>query len=110
VEPYNIFSDCFAAMAFGQLYKTTGNDEFAGIAQNTFENILKRSENPKGKYSKLVSGTRPLKGFSLPMILCNLSLKIDRLGKPRSRYGHAGHSGSFVRNSSIDYVESKICR
>lgn len=79
VQPYNIFSDCFATMAFGQLYKATGNEEFGQIAQNTFENILKRSDNPKGKYNKLVPGTRPLKGFSLPMILCNLSLEIEHL-------------------------------
>lgn len=79
VQPYNIFSDCFTTMAFGQLYKATGNEEFGQIAQNTFENILKRSDNPKGKFNKLVSGTRPFKGFSLPMILCNLSLEIEHL-------------------------------
>ena len=79
IEPYNIFSDCFATMAFGQLYQATGNEEYAGIAKKTFENILKRSENPKGKFSKAVPGTRPLKGFSLPMILCNLSLEIEHL-------------------------------
>jgi N-acylglucosamine 2-epimerase len=79
VQPYNIFSDCFATMAFGQLYKATGQEEHAEIAKNTFENILKRSENPKGKYNKLIPGTRPLKGFSLPMILCNLSLEIEHL-------------------------------
>lgn len=79
VQPYNIFSDCFATMAFGQLYKATGNEEYGQIAKNTFENILKRSDNPKGKYNKLVPGTRPLKGFSLPMILCNLSLEIEHL-------------------------------
>lgn len=79
VQPYNIFSDCFATMAFGQLYKATGNDEYGQIAKRTFENILKRSDNPKGKYNKLVPGTRPLKGFSLPMILCNLSLEIEHL-------------------------------
>ena len=79
IEPYNIFSDCFATMAFGQLYQATGNEEHADIAKKTFENILKRSENPKGKFSKAVPGTRPLKGFSLPMILCNLSLEIEHL-------------------------------
>lgn len=79
IEPYNIFSDCFATMAFGQLYQATGNEEYAGIAKKTFENILKRSENPKGKFSKAVPETRPLKGFSLPMILCNLSLEIEHL-------------------------------
>jgi N-acylglucosamine 2-epimerase len=79
VEPYNIFSDCFATMAFGQLYKATGNEEYGQIAKSTFNNILRRSENPKGKYNKLVPDTRPLKGFSLPMILCNLSLEIEHL-------------------------------
>ncbi|MDP3434615.1 MAG: AGE family epimerase/isomerase [Bacteroidota bacterium] len=79
IEPYNIFSDCFATMAFGQLYQATGNEEYADIAKKTFENILKRSENPKGRFSKAVAGTRPLKGFSLPMILCNLSLEIEHL-------------------------------
>jgi len=79
VEAYNIFSDCFATMAFGQLSIATGNEEYAGIAKLTFENILSRSSNPKGKYSKTVAGTRPLKGFSLPMILCNLSLEIEHL-------------------------------
>ncbi len=79
IEAYNIFSDCFATMAFGQLSIATGKEEYALIAKTTFENVLKRSENPKGKYSKAVSGTRSLKGFSLPMILCNLSLEIEHL-------------------------------
>jgi len=79
VEPYNIFSDCFATMAFGQLSIATGNDEYASIAKTTFENILRRSDKPKGRFSKAVPGTRPLKGFSLPMILCNLSLEIEHL-------------------------------
>ena len=79
VEPYNIFSDCFATMAFGQLFRATGNEQYGEIALKTFENILNRSGNPKGRFSKAVPGTRPLKGFSLPMILCNLSLEIEHL-------------------------------
>lgn len=79
VQPYNIFSDCFATMAFGQLYKATGDELYAKIARDTFNNILKKSANPKGVYNKAYPGTRPLKGFSLPMILCNLSLEIEHL-------------------------------
>jgi len=79
VEAYNIFSDCFATMAFGQLSIATGKEEHARIAKDTFEQVLHRSANPKGKYSKSVPGTRPLKGFSLPMILCNLSLEMEHL-------------------------------
>jgi N-acylglucosamine 2-epimerase len=79
VQPYNIFSDCFAAMAFSELYKATANEEFKQIALNTFSNILKRQNNPKGIYNKLVPETRPLKNFSLPMILANLSLILEDL-------------------------------
>lgn len=79
VHPYNIFSDCFATQAFGQLYKATGNDEYATIATDTFNAILARQYNPKSHWSKAYPGTRPLKNFALPMILCNLSLEIQHL-------------------------------
>ncbi len=82
IEPYNIFSDCFATQAFGQLYKATGEQEHADIAIKTFHNILKRLENPKGRWTKQVAGTRPLKNFALPMILCNLALEIEHLLDP----------------------------
>ena len=82
IQPYNIFSDCFAAMAFGQLYLATGNENDAHIAQNTFNRILERQHNPKGHYNKHYPGTRPLRNFSLPMILCNLSLELAPLLDP----------------------------
>lgn len=83
VQPYNIFSDCFAAMAFGQLYKATKDEMHLKIARDTFHNVLKRQDNPKGKYSKAYPGTRDLQGFSLPMILCNLVLEIEHILDPK---------------------------
>lgn len=82
VQPYNIFSDCFASMAFGQLYLATQQEEYADISKKTFHNILQRSNNPKGKYTKAVEGTRSLQNFALPMILCNLVLEIEPLLEP----------------------------
>lgn len=79
IQPYNIFSDCFATMAFGQLYQATQKEEYAQIAISTFQNILKRQSNPKGIYNKSYPNTRPLKNFALPMILCNLCLEIEPL-------------------------------
>lgn len=79
IEPYNIFSYTFATMAFGQLSLATGNSEYADIAKNTFDIILSKVENPKGKWNKLYPGTRELKNFALPMILCNLALEIEHL-------------------------------
>ncbi len=82
VQPYNIFSDCFAAMAFGQLALATGDEVAADLALRTYHNILRRRDNPKGSYNKLVPGARPLKGFALPMILCNLTLELEALLPP----------------------------
>ena len=79
VEPYNIFSYTFATMAFGQLSLATGNEEYASIARRTFDIILSKVDNPKGKWNKLHPGTRELKNFALPMILCNLALEIEHL-------------------------------
>lgn len=79
VQPYNIFSDCFAAMAFGKLYEIEPKEEYAEIAKNTFKNILRRQHDPKGKYSKIYPNTRSLQNFALPMILCNLSLELEPL-------------------------------
>lgn len=79
IQPYNIFSDCFAAMAFSELFLATGKEEHKQLALSTFNNILKRQDNPKGIYTKSFPGTRPLKNFSLPMILCNLSLIMENL-------------------------------
>lgn len=77
VQPYNIFSDCFACMAFAALNKATGEERYKKIALDTFENIIARKDNWKGKYNKAFPGTRPLKNFSLPMILCNLALELE---------------------------------
>jgi N-acylglucosamine 2-epimerase len=82
VQPYNIFSDCFAAMAFGQLFQATGDKTYGKIAVDTFLNILKKQDNPKGIYNKTFPGTRPLRGFSLPMILSNLVLELEPLLDP----------------------------
>lgn len=79
VQAYNIFSDCFATMAFGQLHKATGIAEYSEIAVQTFRKILERKPNPKGKYNKLFPGTRDGRSFDLPMILSNLVLEIEDL-------------------------------
>ena len=79
VEPYNIFSYTFAVIAFGQLSIATGNQEYAEIAKKTFDIVLSKVDNPKGRWSKAAPGARSLKSFALPMILCNVALEIESL-------------------------------
>ncbi len=77
VQPYNIFSNTFACMAFAQVAKATGDGEYAEIARRTFRRILERRNNPKGVWNKAYPGTRPMKDFALPMIVCNMALEIE---------------------------------
>lgn len=77
VQPYNIFSNTFACMAFAQLAKATGSAEYAEIAVKTLRRILERRSNPKGRWLKAYPGTRPMKDFALPMIICNMALEVE---------------------------------
>ena len=83
IEPYNIFSYTFATMAFAQLAKASGDKEYAQIAKRTFDRILEKRDNPKDKWCKAHAGTRPIKDFALPMILCNLALEIEEFIDPQ---------------------------
>ncbi|MEM6403437.1 MAG: AGE family epimerase/isomerase [Cyanobacteria bacterium P01_D01_bin.116] len=76
IQPYNIFSDCFAAMAFSQYALASGEESAKGVALQAYSNVLRRQENPKGKYNKSYPGTRPMKSLAVPMILANLSLEM----------------------------------
>ncbi|NEP16933.1 MAG: AGE family epimerase/isomerase [Leptolyngbya sp. SIO4C1] len=78
-QPYNIFSDCFAAMAFSQYALASGEESAKEIALQAYQNVLRRQENPKGQYNKVYPGTRPMKTLAVPMILANLSLEMDWL-------------------------------
>ena len=84
VQPYNIFSNTFACMAFAQLAKATGNGEYALIARRIFGRILERRSNPKGQWCKAYPGTRPMKDFALPMIICNMALEIEDILEDKS--------------------------
>jgi N-acylglucosamine 2-epimerase len=77
VQPYNFFTDCFAAMAFGQYALATGSSEAREIALTSFRNILRRQQQPKGAYSKVVPWTRPMHSFAIPMILLNVSRELE---------------------------------
>jgi N-acylglucosamine 2-epimerase len=102
VQPYNIFSDCFAAMAFAQFSAASGDGAAANLAKQTFDNILKRKNNPKGIYNKLVPGTRPMKGFALPMILCNLTIELESLLPVDLVKAHINYAMHEVMNIFLD--------
>ena len=82
VQPCNIFSDCFAAIAFGRFARATGDEAAKEVAARTYRNILARKANPKGAYAKTFPGTRPMVSLALPMILANVTQELEWLLEP----------------------------
>jgi N-acylglucosamine 2-epimerase len=76
IQPYNIFSDCFAAMAFSQFGLASQENWAKEVALEAYHNVLRRKDHPKGKYTKAVPGTRSMKSLAVPMILANLTLEM----------------------------------
>ena len=79
IQPYSIFSDCFACMGLAQYSLASGDKKAEAMALETFYNILKKQKNPSGQYTKAYPGTRPLRSFATPMILSNLVMELGSL-------------------------------
>ncbi|BFM40809.1 N-acylglucosamine 2-epimerase [Synechocystis sp. LKSZ1] len=102
VQPYNIFSDCFAAMAFSQYALASQEEQAQAIALQAYQNVLRRQANPKGPYNKAYPGTRPLKSLAVPMILANLTLEMAWL-LPSSTLEEVLHS--TVQEVMTDFLD-----
>ena len=61
------FSESFAAIAYGELAKATGDAQYAEKAMVTFRRFLDHSLDPGGAESKYTD-TRPMTGLGVPMI------------------------------------------
>jgi len=73
VAPYNIFSDCFAAMGAAALYKATGEQRYSDEANSAMHSYIRRMDNPKGKWEKTLSGRPPRLSHGHFMMLANLA-------------------------------------
>lgn len=61
------FSESFAAIAFGELAKATGKQEYADKAEAAFNQFIAHNLNPKGVQPKYTE-TRLMRGIGFPMI------------------------------------------
>ena len=72
IAPYNIFSDCFAAMGAAALYAVTGEDIHRQEAESAIQNYIRRMDTPKGRWEKRLSGAAKRLSLGHFMILANL--------------------------------------
>ncbi|PAY16149.1 N-acylglucosamine 2-epimerase [Rhodopirellula sp. SM50] len=61
------FTESFAAIAFGELAKATGDQRYAERAKQTFQRFIEHNLDTQGVHSKFTD-TRPSRGIGFPMI------------------------------------------
>lgn len=61
------YSESFAAIAYGELYKATGDVVYAEKARSAFKNFLNHNLSPDPSQAKF-TGYRPMKSLGFPMI------------------------------------------
>ncbi len=92
-KPYSIFSDCFAAMAFSEFSRATGETEARRLAEETYYGVLRRlpslpspaKDTPDGRGRTEEAGRGTVDAgrrtqdvrLDLPMILCNVTIELD---------------------------------
>lgn len=81
VAPYNIYSDNFAALGSAALFAATGDERYRDEAHSAMKSYLRRVDNPKGKWNKLLAGTPKRLNLSTFMTLANLGSAMKELLK-----------------------------
>lgn len=75
-----VFSETFAAIAFAEYAKATGDAEAAQMAARTFDTAYRYHTTPGLLEPKEIQATRPSKGHAMPMILlatANILREVD---------------------------------
>ncbi len=75
-----VFSETFAAIAFAEYAKATGDSEAARMAAQTFDTAYRYHTTPGLLEPKEIQSTRPSKGHAMPMILlatANILREVD---------------------------------
>lgn len=77
-HPFNIYSECFAALAFSEYAKITNDEADRYAARRAYQHFLDRQVDPKGRFEKS-TGNRPVQSFGLPMMTAYLSRELGDL-------------------------------
>ena len=80
IAPYNVFSDCFAAMGAAEMYRATGEKRYYEAAREAMDSYLARvaSGNPAGRWNKSLPARQQYLSLGHYMMIANLALVMKR--------------------------------
>ncbi len=68
VHPYNIFSECFICVGLAEYYRASQEEWAKEKAISVYRRIQERKKNPKGIWTKQISGKRAYSPLNMTMI------------------------------------------
>lgn len=74
IAPYNLYSECFAAMGSAALFKCVRSELYFDSAMQAMNNYIRRIDSPKGRWEKNLSGRQKYQTLGHYMMLANLGL------------------------------------
>ncbi len=77
IAPYNIFSNCFAAMGAAALYKATGEQRYRDEADSAMKCYIRRMDDPKGRWDKSMPARASRLSHGHYMMLANLGCVME---------------------------------
>ncbi|ADB41879.1 AGE family epimerase/isomerase [Spirosoma linguale] len=78
-QPADLIPDCFATMAYAQLHRATGEDEWAMLAKQTLTNLLERRADTRAEQARHVGNFQHLQQLSETAALLKLVLDMQPL-------------------------------
>ncbi|MEM7452710.1 MAG: AGE family epimerase/isomerase [Planctomycetota bacterium] len=98
------FSESFAAIAFGEISKATGSEQYATRAADCFESFVDHNVNPPAELAKFTSA-RPMRSIGFPMIGINTAQELrDSIGLE----GADEHIDRFIEEIETHFVRPDI--
>ena len=98
-----LFTECFACAAFAAYGEASGDVSYVSKATALLERILHYRDTPGLLEPKEVPGTRPARGFALPMILINVAQTVRRaLHRAHGGAGGGANEHPAVVGKDID--------
>ncbi|GAB4023039.1 AGE family epimerase/isomerase [Spirosoma migulaei] len=71
--------DCSVVMAYAQLHRATGNDEWAMLAKQTFTGLLQHRDEIRAEQAETIGGFRQIRHLSEPIAVLKTVLEMQPL-------------------------------
>lgn len=98
-----LFTECFAAAAHAAFAEATGEMYHLESATSILETVRRCRDTPGALEPKEVPGTRPARGFALPMILLNVAQTLRRAARALDDAA-AGALADRTAGESVDLI------